>query len=756
MFYLFLVYCYLFLGSSATSSKASQKMVTLQYFCNVCNFSVTGLYHFRQHLATHKEFRYLRRGTDIESRLSCGYCSYMAVNDLDFSTHISSHLDERPYECGHCDYSSYQRKNIQVHLSGCHPDEPEIIVDNRDKIREGGWLKVKQTLLVDFDPQVVLRRLDDKVLIASASNATQSERKPIQKLKISFSNSSPSKASADRKNIFLEFKSENRNDYLVEREMKVSCVETANETSKDTTGTDCLPISGTPILPSDESSGLTEYVKENSEPVSEMQKNEKKSTSLENDEIVSNDSTTICEEDNGSCIRNQEIIRTSSPQIESKSYIMPQQDLSGNEKQKYIESSRSSESQSQYIPHDDNGLLSTTHTVSRSLPINKSSVDKSDNIAVTSSNDKMEIDGSTGYSKQVHKEQQEMKKSEPELLLNNQFANSANDKIEIQSIGSPNKNAKSVTDESHPDFFSDLGSDIKHSIGSNEHVIEQSNKTRDRLQAVHDTDIKNRSEEDLKCTNLSEGMEIDTPENGTEKNIAVEQNLITSHEPLLEVNSFLEDNGKDNPMTNKEYLEQNHKIRDSGIEYPNTSEKPVSKETIVTPAKKTGSTEMHTLEKQSKPNSLTEDTYLSSSESSCNASSQLYSDMKCKLIKGKELLPESDQKLCNLDFDGKLTDIAETNVQGKLADATDLATDDSVKSGNSISETETQVFDYFEESQPFSYSSDHDLAGNECPEDADIDKTENKTNNSVCDEVNSSLKQTVDRSDNTPSSSNVL
>ena len=176
-------------------------MVALKYFCNVCDFAVIGLYHYRQHLATHEEFRYLRKGSDIESRLSCGYCSYMAIDDLDFSTHIASHLDERPFECGYCDYSSYQRKNILVHIAGCHPGEPELVLDNRDKMGNGGKLKVKQTLLVDFDPQIILKRIDDTV----PKMESERERGP---LKLTLSLNKFTNSYSDRNNIFSKFGNE--------------------------------------------------------------------------------------------------------------------------------------------------------------------------------------------------------------------------------------------------------------------------------------------------------------------------------------------------------------------------------------------------------------------------------------------------------------------------------------------------------------------------------------------------------------------
>ena len=86
----------------------------------------------------------------------------MALDDTDFSVHISNHLDERPYRCGYCEYSGYQRCKIQQHLGSSHPDKEEIILDNKES--SGERLKVKQTMLVDFDPQIVLGRIEKSTL----------------------------------------------------------------------------------------------------------------------------------------------------------------------------------------------------------------------------------------------------------------------------------------------------------------------------------------------------------------------------------------------------------------------------------------------------------------------------------------------------------------------------------------------------------------------------------------------------------------
>ena len=132
-------------------------MVTLKYFCNICDFRVTGLYLFRQHLAIHSEYTCLQKGSDI-SRLSCGYCSYMAIDDADFSVHIATHLDERPYKCGYCEFSGFTRSGIKSHQIFHHPDKEELISDNTPAT--GEMVKVKQTMLVNFDPQIKLQKIE--------------------------------------------------------------------------------------------------------------------------------------------------------------------------------------------------------------------------------------------------------------------------------------------------------------------------------------------------------------------------------------------------------------------------------------------------------------------------------------------------------------------------------------------------------------------------------------------------------------------
>ena len=132
-------------------------MVTLKYFCNICDFRVTGLYLFRQHLAIHSEYTRLQKGSDI-SRLSCGYCSYMAIDDADFSVHIATHLDERPYKCGYCEFSGFTRSGIKSHQIFHHPDKEELISDNTPAT--GEMVKVKQTMLVNFDPQIKLQKIE--------------------------------------------------------------------------------------------------------------------------------------------------------------------------------------------------------------------------------------------------------------------------------------------------------------------------------------------------------------------------------------------------------------------------------------------------------------------------------------------------------------------------------------------------------------------------------------------------------------------
>ncbi|KAL3857667.1 hypothetical protein ACJMK2_012309 [Sinanodonta woodiana] len=142
-------------------SPRGNKSTVLKYNCNICECTITGLYHFRQHLSQHSEFSYFTKGSEIESRLSCGYCSYMAIDDVDFSRHISSHLEERPFSCGYCDFSAYRASGIRQHHANAHSDEPEKVVSVMTSSAHMAELRpIKQIMLVDCDPKVTVEKID--------------------------------------------------------------------------------------------------------------------------------------------------------------------------------------------------------------------------------------------------------------------------------------------------------------------------------------------------------------------------------------------------------------------------------------------------------------------------------------------------------------------------------------------------------------------------------------------------------------------
>ena len=86
----------------------------------------------------------------------------MAIDDTDFSVHITTHLDERPFQCGYCEFSGFIKSSIQKHLANYHPGKEEIILDYKGPA--GERIKVKQTMLVDFDPQINVEKIEKSSL----------------------------------------------------------------------------------------------------------------------------------------------------------------------------------------------------------------------------------------------------------------------------------------------------------------------------------------------------------------------------------------------------------------------------------------------------------------------------------------------------------------------------------------------------------------------------------------------------------------
>lgn len=135
--------------------KRIMSITALKYFCNKCPHVCDSLFLYRQHLASHSGFTYLTEASGIDSKLSCGYCAYIASDNTDFSNHISSHLEMRRLKCGYCQFSDHLRKQILVHLRNEHPGQPECVTNV--SLQNATAARYQ---LVNFDPQVVLKRLD--------------------------------------------------------------------------------------------------------------------------------------------------------------------------------------------------------------------------------------------------------------------------------------------------------------------------------------------------------------------------------------------------------------------------------------------------------------------------------------------------------------------------------------------------------------------------------------------------------------------
>ncbi|XP_061188786.1 uncharacterized protein LOC133196960 [Saccostrea echinata] len=140
-------------GGGADNFKDTGK---LMYNCNFCDHRASGLYHYRQHLATHDGFKYLVPGTQIESRLKCGYCSYLAVDDEDFNAHVDYHFATRPFSCPYCTFSQYTASAITNHIKRSHPGRPIDVVKESDSSCLNSQEMETKAMLVNMEPKVKL------------------------------------------------------------------------------------------------------------------------------------------------------------------------------------------------------------------------------------------------------------------------------------------------------------------------------------------------------------------------------------------------------------------------------------------------------------------------------------------------------------------------------------------------------------------------------------------------------------------------
>lgn len=107
-------------------------------------------------MASHDGFTHLVPGTQIESRLKCGYCSYLAVDDDDFKSHMEHHFATRPFSCPYCTFSQYRASGITNHIKRSHPGKPvDVVKESDSSFRIGQELDTK-AMLVDFEPTLQL------------------------------------------------------------------------------------------------------------------------------------------------------------------------------------------------------------------------------------------------------------------------------------------------------------------------------------------------------------------------------------------------------------------------------------------------------------------------------------------------------------------------------------------------------------------------------------------------------------------------
>lgn len=91
----------------------------------------------------------------MESRLKCGYCSYLAANDLDFNSHMERHLSTLPFSCPYCDFSQYTHSKVKIHVQYAHPDKPvEVSKESGSSCLIEDTLQLNSVTLVKMDPKV--------------------------------------------------------------------------------------------------------------------------------------------------------------------------------------------------------------------------------------------------------------------------------------------------------------------------------------------------------------------------------------------------------------------------------------------------------------------------------------------------------------------------------------------------------------------------------------------------------------------------
>ncbi|XP_033747545.1 LOW QUALITY PROTEIN: uncharacterized protein LOC117332661 [Pecten maximus] len=144
-------------NAGSTTGSIKEETGVIQYSCHICSYSSQSLYHYRQHLASHGGFKWVTAGTQLESRLKCGYCSYLAAGDKDFNTHMEKHLATRPFSCPYCDFSQYTQGKVKTHVAYAHPDKPvEVSRESGSSCLIDDTLQLDSVTLVQLDPAIKL------------------------------------------------------------------------------------------------------------------------------------------------------------------------------------------------------------------------------------------------------------------------------------------------------------------------------------------------------------------------------------------------------------------------------------------------------------------------------------------------------------------------------------------------------------------------------------------------------------------------
>ena len=113
----------------------------------------------------------IREPGSEDSPLTCGYCSFPAETEAEFSAHLESHFAARTRQCAHCDYSAYDRNSVLRHIAAKHPGLESKVVEiagPSTSARSAGEGVVSNAvgvpLVVDMAPFVQVGRLTEDEL----------------------------------------------------------------------------------------------------------------------------------------------------------------------------------------------------------------------------------------------------------------------------------------------------------------------------------------------------------------------------------------------------------------------------------------------------------------------------------------------------------------------------------------------------------------------------------------------------------------